>query len=141
MPLAFSQTILCGADYLHTAPSPSHHRPPCPLGLAIGALNIQDFRGFVLAQAIRAVEYGGFDVMLLKEKITQTDSYYHNVIGYKINCSMALPSSSVGAQDGVGLVMRERTGGWGIESMSFHGPNVVSCDIFTGHTRILIVGA
>ena len=36
---------------------------------------------------------------------------------------------------------RERPDGWGIESMSFYGTNVVNCEIVTGHTWNLIVGA
>ena len=58
-------TIPHGANCLHTDPLPTHRRPPRPPGLAIGTLNIQDGRGFGLAQAIQAVERRGFDVMLI----------------------------------------------------------------------------
>ena len=36
---------------------------------------------------------------------------------------------------------RERPVGWGIESTRYHRPNVLNCDIVTGITRILLVGA
>ena len=39
------------------------------------------------------------------------------------------------------MVTRERTNGWVIEFTRFHGPNVVSCDIFAGHTRTPLIGA
>ena len=39
------------------------------------------------------------------------------------------------------MVTRERPVGWGIESMRYHGPNVVSCEIITGLTRTPLVGA
>ena len=36
---------------------------------------------------------------------------------------------------------REQTNGWGVESMRFHRPNVVSCEIFTGPNQTPLVGA
>ena len=35
---------------------------------------------------------------------------------------------------------RERPDGWGIESKRFYCPNLVSCEIVTGHTWTLLVG-
>ena len=35
---------------------------------------------------------------------------------------------------------RLRPVGWGIESTRYHGPNVVSCEIFAGLTRTPLVG-
>ena len=67
MPLTFSRPIPYGADRLHTAMSTPLRCPQRTPGLAIGTLNIQDGWGFGLAQAIRAVERGGFDMMLLTE--------------------------------------------------------------------------
>ena len=49
-------------------------RPPHPPGIAIRTLNIWDGRGFGLAQAIWAVEHGGFDVMLLTETKIQSEA-------------------------------------------------------------------
>ena len=72
--------------------------------------------------------------MLLMETKTQTEAYSHNQLGYNATCLAVLPSSNGGAQVGVGLVTRERTDGWGIKSMRFHGPNVASYEIVTGYT-------
>ena len=73
MPLTFYQPILHGADCLHTAPLTPRRRPPLPPGLDIRTLNIWDGQGFGLAQAIRAVEYGEFDLMLLTETNIKTE--------------------------------------------------------------------
>ena len=54
---------------------------------------------------------------------------------------MVRPSSAGGYQGGIGLVTRERTDGWGIESMHFHGSNVVSCKIVTRNTRTPLASA
>ena len=63
--------------------------PPLPLGLVIGALNIQDGQGFGLVQAIWAVERGKFDVVVLtKTKISMT-AYCRNRLGYEVTCSTA----------------------------------------------------
>ena len=45
------------------------------------------------------------------------------------------------SQGGVGLVTRERPVGWGIESLRYHGPNLVSCELVTGHIITPLVGA
>ena len=54
-------------------------------------------------------------------------------------CSAAIPSSDGGAQGGVGLVIRERPNGWGIESTCLHGLNVVSFYVVTSHTRTPLI--
>ena len=97
--------------------TPLRRWPPRPPRLFIGALNIQDSRGFGLVQAICVVESGGFDVMLITKTNISTMAYFQDRLGYKITCSSARPSSAGGAQGGVGLVTRERPDGWGIESM------------------------
>ena len=99
------------------APFAARYRPPRPPGIAIGTLNISDGQFFGLAQAIRAVERGGFDVMLLTETKISTTAYCWNRLGYEVTCLTALPSRSGGAQGGVGLVFRERPVGSGVESM------------------------
>ena len=38
-------------------------------------------------------------------------------------------------------MMREHPDGWGVEFTRFHGPNVVSCKIFTRHNRTSLVNA
>ena len=79
--------------------------------------------------------------MLLKEKNIQTEAYYHKKLGYDVTCLTVRPSSAGGYQGGIGLVTREWTDGWGIESMHFHGSNVVSCKIVTHNTRTPLASA
>ena len=62
-----------GVNCLNTALPQTHHQPPHPSGIAIGALSIQDGRVFGMAQAIRALEQGGFDFMLLTETKIYTE--------------------------------------------------------------------
>ena len=42
------------------------------------------------------------------------------------------PTADGGAQEGIGLVIRDRMEVWDIDSTQFHGPNVVSCEIILG---------
>ena len=77
-----------------------------------------------MAQAIRAVERGVFDVMLLAETKIQTEAYSHNLLRYNVTCLKARPDSAGVSQGGVGPVTRERPDRWGVESSRFHGPNV-----------------
>ena len=141
MSLTFSRPILHGANRLHMAVPPPHRRPSRPPGIAIGTLIIQDGKGFGVAQAIRMMERRGLDVMLLTEKNIQTKAYSQNKLGYKVTFLAACPSSSGSSQGLVGLVTREWPNIWGVKSMRFHGTNMVSCDIVTGHTRTLFVCA
>ena len=94
-----------------------------------------------MAQVIRTVERGGFKLMLLTVTNIQSEAYLYNHLGYDVTCLAAPTSSAGGAHGGVGMVTRERPVGWGIESMRYHGPNVVSCEIITGLTRTPLVGA
>ena len=81
MPLTFSRPIPHGTDRLHMAPPPPRRRPLRTPGLVIGTLNILDVRGFVLAQAIQAVEHRGFDVMILTKTKISTTAYCQNRLG------------------------------------------------------------
>ena len=54
---------------------------------------------------------------------------------------MARPTSAGGAQGGVILMTRERSVWWDIESMRYHGPNMVSCKLINRLTRTPLVGA
>ena len=94
MPLTFSRPISHGADHLHTPPSLSCRRPGRLPRITIGTLDIWDGWGFSLAQAIRAVERGGFDVMLLTETKIQSEEYLHNHLGYGMTCFAAWPYSN-----------------------------------------------
>ena len=134
IPLTFSRRIPHGADRLYTAPLLTCRRPPRPPIITIGMLNIRDGWGFGLAQAIWAVDRGGFDVVLITKTKIYTTAYCRNRLGYEVNCLTARPSSASRAQGGVRLVTRERPVGWGIEYTRYHIPNVVSCELVTGLT-------
>ena len=57
-----------------------------------------------------------------------------------MTCLAERPTSAGGVQGSVGMVTRERPNGWGIESMRYHGPDLVICKIVTGTTRTPLVG-
>ena len=141
MPLTSYQPIIYGSDRLNIALPPPCRWPQCSPGISIGTLNIRYGRGFGLAQAILTVERGVFDVMLLTKTKIQKEAYSHNRLGYDVTCLTARPSSAGGAQGGIGTMKRERSIGWGIESMRYHGRNVVSCKIVTVRKRTPLVGA
>ena len=84
---------------------------------------------------------GGFDVILLTKTKISTAAYCRNWLGYEVTCLTVQPSRSGGYQGGVGLVTIMRPLGWGIESMRYHGPDVVSCELVTGITQTPLVGA
>ena len=115
-------------------------QPPIPLKLAIGTLYIWDVQGFELAQSIRAVERRDFDLMLLTKTNISMTAYCWNRLGYDVTSSLAQPSSTRGSQGRIGLVTGERPSGLGIDSIFYHGPKVVSCDIITGLTGNPLVG-
>ena len=94
MPFIFYRPIPYGADRLPTALLLPRRRPPRPPRIAIRTLNIQDGRGFGMAQAIQAVDRGGFDMMLLtKTKISMT-VYCRNRLEYEVKFSAERPSSA-----------------------------------------------
>ena len=57
-----------------------------------------------LAQAIRAVDCGGFDVMLLTETKIQSEAYLQNRLVYDVTCSVARLSRDREAQGVVEMV-------------------------------------
>ena len=136
MPLQFTQPIHHGLDPLHTTP-PQPKRPP---GLNIGTYNIRDGRAYGLPQAIRAVQLGNYDFMVVTETKIQDQVYCKNRLGYDVVVSQATPGPNGGAQGGVGLITREDKEGWDVESTRFHGPNVVSCVVVSGSKRMPMIG-
>ena len=46
-----------------------------------------------------------------------------------------------GAQGGFFLVVKYLPQGWSVDSMRFHRPNMVSCEVVTGGKWSLIIGA
>ena len=126
MTITFNWPIIHGGDHPHSAPPPPRRRKPCPQGLSIGIYNIRDGQGFRLAQAIRAVQVGGFNLMVLTETKVTRKSYCHTRLGLEVVCSLVINTDAGGLQWGLGLVVRDRPKGWIFESIRFHGPNVVS---------------
>ena len=84
MPLEFSRPIPHGADWLYTAPPPPRCQPSHTTRLVIGKFNIQDGRDFGLAQAIWAVDRGGFDMMILTETNISTTTHCLNRLRYEV---------------------------------------------------------
>ena len=80
-------------------------------------------------------------MMLLTETKISATAYCWKRLGYSVNLLAAGPSSTRGSQGGIRLVIRERPVGWGIESMRYHGMNMVICKIVNGPTQTPLVGA
>ena len=68
LPIFLTRLIIHGGYQLHTAPSLPLQRPLRPQGLSLGTFNIHNGWGSrLIAQAIRVVQIGGFELMILKE--------------------------------------------------------------------------
>ena len=127
MPIYFTRLNQHGADWLHSAalPPPLCRHPSRSTDLAIGTLNTRGGRGFRLAQAVRAVKLGDFDLMVLTESNIYTAAYCRHRLGYNIVCSPARPTSASREQGFMCLVSWDQPTGWILESTRFHMPNVV----------------
>ena len=101
------------------------------MGLNLGMYNIWDGHGYVLPQEIRSVERGNYNLMILTETMFLDVVFFHNHLRYEIVCSKATVNANGGAQRGVGIVPRETPEDWIVDSMRFHGPNMVFCDILS----------
>ena len=55
-------------------------------------------------------------------------------------CSLITTTASGGVQGEVVLVIRDRPQGCSVESIRFHGPNMVSCKVVTEGKWIPIIG-
>ena len=55
--------------------------------------------------------------------------YYHNILGYEVVFYQDTVVTDGGSQGVVRLVSQERPKGWNVESVQFHGPNIVRCKI------------
>ena len=91
-------------------------------------------------QAIRAVHISGFDLMVLMETNIINQAYFWNKLGYNILCLWVITTSSGSAQGGVGLFVWDQPQFRSIESMCWHGPNVVSWEVVAGIKRLPIIG-
>ena len=79
--------------------------------------------------------------MVVTHMMISTTAYCWNFIGYNIVCSTSRTASYGVAQGGVDLVLWEWPPGRSLESTRFHGPNVVSCEVFRGTSRTPIIGS
>ena len=68
-------------DHLHMDPTPLRIYPPHPQVLSLRNFNICNGWGFGIAQAIQAVQIGGFDPMILTETNINDQNYCHNRLG------------------------------------------------------------
>ena len=73
-------------------------------------------------------------------KITN-QAYFCNSMGCDVVCLLMSMMEAGGAQGGVCLVVWYRTQVWSVESMRFHGPNVVICEVITNRKWTPIIGA
>ena len=71
-------------DRLHTTVLYPWRQLPCPPGLSLRTYNILYGYGFGLPQAIRAVQIGNYDVILMIETNIPDAVYCHNCVGYNI---------------------------------------------------------
>ena len=84
MVICFTQPIWNVGDFLHLVLPPLQCRPPHLMGINLGTYSIRDGCGFRLYQAIRDVEQGNYDLMLLTEKNILDAVYCHNHMGYDV---------------------------------------------------------
>ena len=74
--------------------------------------NIWDVRGFGLPKAIRAVQLGNYNLMLILETNIPDEGYCHKRLGCNTVYTQAVAG---GAQGGVGLVVKERLEGQSVK--------------------------
>ena len=78
--------------------------------------------------------------MMLTDMKIPDEAYCQNRLWYNIVCSQTAGTADGVAQGGVSLVGRERPEVWSVESMRFHGPNVMIYEIVSGRQRTLLIG-
>ena len=66
-----------------------------------------------------------YDLMILTETKILDSVYKNRCLGYYVACSWAVPTVDGGVKGGMGIITRDRPEGWDIESMQFHGQNMV----------------
>ena len=62
-------------------------------------------------------------------------------MGYDVVCYREKFTAAEISQRGVRILLQEKPEGWIVESMRFHRPNVVSCEIVSGHHWTPLIGA
>ena len=77
------------------------------------------------------MKHRGFGVMILTKTKISTTVYCWNRLGFEVTCLTAHPTRNGGDQGIIGIVTRERSVGWGIDSTRYHEPNVVRWELVT----------
>ena len=145
-PICLNGPIIPVGDRFHTAtPSPfirrpPHPPPPTPPGLPLVTLNIRYGRESWLEQAIREVQIGSFDLMILTATKVSDQYYCCNILGYEMVCLPMSTTVDGGAHRVVCLVIQERHQGWSLEATRFHRLNMVSCEVVTNKKRSSVIG-
>ena len=96
----FTHTIHHGSNWPRTALTPPRHRTTLPPGLNLQMYNIQDGQGFSLPQAIRSMQIGKYNLMLMTKTKIMDEEYCHNYLGYDNVCSQAVGTADGGTQGG-----------------------------------------
>ena len=91
-------------------------------------------------QAIRAVQIGRFNVMVLMYTKINDQDYYRNRLRCNVVCSPEITTTSGGAQGVVLLVVKDRPQIFSVELTRFHKINMVSCEVVSRGKRTPLVG-
>ena len=67
MPICFNLTLPLVSNRIHTTPLPPRHWTKLPPGINLRTYNIRDSHVIGLPQAIRAIQLGYYNLMLLME--------------------------------------------------------------------------
>ena len=141
MPVTFNLTILHCRNHLHLMAAMPRCRSPQPRVLSIGTYNIRNVNGFGIAQAIWAVQVGGFNLMVLTETKVTGQAYFHNRLGYNVVFLSEINTDAGGAQGVLSLFVQDRPKGCIVELTRFHMPDVVIYEIFAGRKMIPVIDA
>ena len=142
MSICFTELIWNCGDRLHLAAPPPRRQTPHPMRLNLGTYNIQDCGGFGLPQAIRAVERGNYNLMLLAETKILDAVYCCSRLVYGIVYSKATVTAVGGHRGGgVVIVSGEWAEGWISESTCYHRPDMVSCKLVSGDQQMPLIGS
>ena len=103
--------------------------------ISIATWNIQSGRNSRLETALRALKKMNVDLAFLTEAKLTAGIYTRFSSDYHVVATTAVSHR----QGGVALVYRDSPH-WQVESVSMHGPNVISLEVISGTRRIPLVG-
>jgi hypothetical protein len=129
-PVPTLPTIVPVLDTITTGPPPPITPPQQVL---LCTYNIVSGRGSRLIAAVSALEVMHVDIAILTEAKINDNIYPRSYMGYQI---LATPAPSIN-QGGIALAWRERDG-FSVESVTIHGPNIMSFQLVSSGYRWLI---